>query len=264
MPHHLLIHAQGRCRPDHDGGRSHPIQQVVGPSQPPRQAAVILAGAGTGPLLAHDRDPVLEPREPGHVDAETEAVEQLGSELALVGVHGPDQEEARRVGDGDLLARDHVDAHGGGVQEHVDQVVLEQVHLVHVEELAVGLGQNSRLEGPTTLAQRSLQVDRTDHPILGGTEGQLHHPGGPDRNRQSLPQGQPGSASLALLSTPGRAAVGAVQHPFLPGQDPGQRPHQGRLGGPPLAPDQDAAQLGVDHGQKQGQLHPLLANHPGE
>src|SRR5262249_5383101 len=58
----------------------------------------------------------------------------------------------------------------------------------------------------------------------------------------------------------GQAAVGAAgRHPDL-GQEVGQRPHRGRLGGALLAAYQDPTDLRVDRVQRQGQLHLLLAD----
>ena len=79
-----------------------------------------------------------------HVDGEPEPVEQLRPQLALFGVHGADQHEAGLVAVRDAVALDVRAAHRGGVEQHVDQVVVQQVDLVDVEHAAVGAGQQSR------------------------------------------------------------------------------------------------------------------------
>ena len=78
------------------------------------------------------------------VDAQPEAVEQLRAQLALLRVHGAHQHQPRRVRQRHALALDGVDAHRGGVEEHVDEVVVEEVDLVDVEEVAVGGGEQAR------------------------------------------------------------------------------------------------------------------------
>ena len=44
------------------------------------------------------------------------------------------------------FALDHVDAHRRRVQQHVDQVIVEEVDLVDVEDVAIRLGKHARLE----------------------------------------------------------------------------------------------------------------------
>ena len=64
----------------------------------------------------------------------------------------------------------------GGVQQQVDQVVVQQVDLVDVEHAAVRGGQQARLEGLHALGQRPLDVERADEPVLGGADRQLDQP----------------------------------------------------------------------------------------
>jgi hypothetical protein len=146
-----------------------------------------VAGAeGLGILLPgfpalDDLDPVLDIADTGDVDAQTEAVEQLRSQLALLRVHGADQDEARRVPHRDALALDDVDPHRRRVEQDVDEVVVEEVDLVDVEDVAVGLGQHPRLEALGPGLDRGLDVDAADDAVLGGVDGQLHdaHPAVP-------------------------------------------------------------------------------------
>ena len=69
-------------------------------------------------------------------------------------------------------------AHGGGVEQQVDEVVVQQVDLVDVEHAAVRLGEQPRLVGADALRQRPLQVQRPDEPVLGRADRQLDEPGG--------------------------------------------------------------------------------------
>ena len=59
-------------------------------------------------------------------------------------------------------------AHRGGVQQEVDEVVVQQVDLVDVEHAPVRLGEQPGLVGADALGQRALQVQRPDQPVLGG------------------------------------------------------------------------------------------------
>ncbi len=73
----------------------------------------------------------------------------------------------------DAVAFDVDPAHRRGVEQHVDQMVVQEVDLVDVQHAAVRTGQQPRREGVLTVAQHTLQVQRADHPVLGGADGQL-------------------------------------------------------------------------------------------
>ena len=119
----------------------------------------------------------------GDLDGETEAVEQLRTQLALFGIHGADEHEPRRVGDRDAVAFHGDGAHGGGIEEQVDQMVVQQIDLVDVENPAVRLGQKARFEVHGALAERLFEVDRSGHAVLGGPDGKLDQPHGPGLHR---------------------------------------------------------------------------------
>ena len=72
------------------------------------------------------------------------------------------------MGDTDSLPLDGVDAHRGGVQQQVDDVIIEQVHLVDVEDRPVRRSQQTGLEATSSLPQGSLHVEGPGDAVLGG------------------------------------------------------------------------------------------------
>jgi hypothetical protein len=128
------------------------------------------------------------------LDRESEAVQQLGPQLALLRVAAADEHEARRVAHRQAVALHHVLAAGGDVQQEIHQVVLQQVHLVDVEEAAMGTRQQTRLEGLAPLRQCALQVECPDQAVLRGAEGEVHH-----RHRRQHAR-RPGGAAGAAIS----------------------------------------------------------------
>ena len=105
---------------------------------------------------------------PADLDRQGEAVEQLRAQVAFFRVHRADQDEARRVGKGDALALDDVDAHRGRIEQQVHHMVVEQVDLVDVQQAAVGRGQHAGLEVPLALLDGRLDVQRADDAVFGG------------------------------------------------------------------------------------------------
>src|SRR5690606_13415995 len=110
----------------------------------------------------------------GHLDGEAEAVEQLGAKLTLLRVHRADQHEPGAVADRDAVPLDRHLAGGGGVEQQVDEVVVEQVDLVDVQDAAVGASQEPGLELDGAGSERLLEVERAEHPVLRGPDRQLH------------------------------------------------------------------------------------------
>ena len=112
-----------------------------------------------------------------HVDRQPEPVQQLRTQFALFGIHRADQHEPRLVAVRDAVALDVHPAHRRGVEQHVDQMVVQQVDLVDVQHAAVRARQQSRRERVLAVAQHPLQVQRSDHAVLGGADRQFDQAG---------------------------------------------------------------------------------------
>ena len=80
------------------------------------------------------------------VDREAESVEQLRPQLPLLRIAAPDQHEARRMADAQALALDDIHARSRDVEQEIDEMILEQIHLVDIEKSAIGVRQQPRLE----------------------------------------------------------------------------------------------------------------------
>ena len=137
--------AQGLADP-YPGQKRPPLHDVV--RQTLALLSVLLGKGGTvmvkGLTPQHQFNPQLRIPGPGHLQAETEAIEQLRTQLALFRIHRAHQDEAGGMTIGDALALDAVFAAGGRIQDQVDDVVIEQVDLVDVEQATVGGGEQAR------------------------------------------------------------------------------------------------------------------------
>ena len=161
------------------------------------------------------------------LDVEADAVGELRAQVALLGVHRPDQHEARRMGDRDALALDRVDAHRGRVEQDVGEVVVQQVDLVDVEDAAIGGRQQPGLERHRALAQRARHVDRARDAILGGVQREIDDPPRAARDGQL-------AAARAHGALPRRrrrgAREGTAGHDLDLSQQRRQAAHRRRLG----------------------------------
>ena len=186
------------------------------------------------------------------LDGETEPVQQLGPQFALLRVHGADQDEAGGVLDGDAVAFDGGPAHGGGVQEQVDQVVVEEVDLVDVEDAAVGAREQAGLERHLTLGQGTFELEGTQDAVLGGAHREFDEPHRTRRAGGGVPIGQVQGDRGGIVGVDGEPVA------LIDGdgrQDGGQRAHGGGFGGALLAADQHPADLRGDRRQDEGQPH---------
>ncbi len=259
--------------PAHLGGHLDERQQLLGLDDDRAQPClVLLAGSSLGTRVRllgdvpfHHGDPVGDGAEPDHVDTEAEAIEELRAELSLLGIHGPDQDESRGMDDRHALPLDDVDPHGGRIQEDVDQVVVEEVDLVDVEDVAVGVTQDTRLETALPLLDGALDVESADDPVLGRVDGELDHPHRAADPEEVLPSKLAGAALVAEeVSTPRAAGEAAALDHLDLREQPGEGAHGGGLGGAALAPDQHAADGRVDGVEDERHLHRLLAHQRGE
>ena len=140
-------------------------------------------------------------------------------------------------------------------------MVVQEVHLVHVQEIPVGLCQHSRLELLLPRLQDMLDVERSRDTVLGGAQRQLH-----DAHR--LLCGIQSSVLRELLGAVGaehvwviRIAVERTSRNRRPRrQDLRQGTDGGGFGGALLSFDQRPADAGIDDVQEKGPFHVVLAD----
>ena len=83
-------------------------------------------------------------RQTAHDHVQPKAVEQLRTQLPLFRVHGADQDKTRSMAMGDAIALDHIGTACSHIQQHIHQMVCEQIHFVDIQHTAIGLGQHTR------------------------------------------------------------------------------------------------------------------------
>jgi hypothetical protein len=210
---------------------------------------------------AHHLDPGLHVAGRAHLDGQPEPVEQLRAQLALLRVHRADQQEPRRVRHRHPVALDVRAPHRGRVQQQVDQVVVQEVDLVDVEDPAVRVGEQPRLVGAHPFGQRTLQVQRSDQPVLGGPHRQLDQPGRP-RLRRPVGGVRPVRAGRVRRHRVA-AEPASRQHGQLR-QQGRQRAYRGGLGGALLPADQHPADPGVHRVEQQRQPQVVVPDHGRE
>ena len=125
-------------------------------------------------LPLHHRHPEQSIRRRRHLNGQTETVEQLRSQLTLFRVHGANEHEPGRVTVGHTIALHPVDARNGHVEERVDEMVGQQVDLIHVQHPAMSRRQQAGSESGGSVSQQCSQVDGAQYAILGGPQRQLH------------------------------------------------------------------------------------------
>ena len=240
----------GPCRGDLAGGVAFKALKCVGAG---RRRPIMLEPC------PDNRGPALRVGAGDDRHAQPEPVQQLRAQLPLLGVHGADEQEAGRVPQRDPFPL-HAGAAGGrGVEQHVHDVVGQQVDLVDVEDAAVGQRQQARRErlGGARPGQHPGDVEAAGDVVVGGAERQLDQAGRPvgggaARGVRAVRAGRVGAGRVA-----GEPALG---HHADARQDPGQAADQRGLGGALLAGEQHAADAGVDGAEQQREPGVVLAD----
>ncbi len=228
---------------------------LVGPARGERGRVVVV-----GEPAPYDLHPLVGLARGGDLDGETEPVQQLGPQLPLFRIHRPDEQELRGVPHRHTLALDVGGAHRGGVQQQVHEVVVEQVDLVDVEDPAVRVGQQARLEGLHALGERPLDVEGADQPVLGCADGEFHHARRPGREGPRLVRAVR-AARVGRVRIAGEPAPGDDVHLRHQGR---QRTHRRALRGALLAAHQHTADGRGDGVQQQREPQVVLADNGRE
>ena len=192
---------------------------------------------------------------------EPEPVEQLRPQLALFRVHRADEQEAGRVPDRHPLPLDVADPERGRVQQQVDQMVVQQVHLVDVQQAAVRRGEHARLVRGDPLGQRALDVQRADQAILGRADGQLGERGGPGPMRRA---GRVRAVRAGWVGLGGITGEPAALDDLDGGQQRAETADDRRLRRSFLTADEDTADGRGDRVEQQRELQVRHADDGGE
>ena len=251
-PHELGVGQGDRRQPP--AGLDEPGPQGVLVAGEARGEGVGVGVVGEAP--AHDLGALGDVPGRGDPHGETEAVEQLRTQLALLRVHGADQQERRRVGQRDAVALDVRAPGGGGVEQEVDEVVVEQVDLVDVEHPAVRGREQARAHGGPPVGEHLLEVERPGDAVLRGPDRQLHETHVPALARRVGRE----RAVRALLPGVDVDREPVPRDDLDRRQQRGQRAHDRRLRGALLPAHQHAADPRVDRGEHQGETQVLVAD----
>jgi len=183
---------------------------------------------------------------------ESEAISQLGAQIALLWVHRADEGEAGGVGDADAVALDGVDAVRGRVEDHVDEVVVEQVDLVDVEDAAVRAGQQAGSKSASPASASSTERVPTTRSRVAPSGSVTSGTGRVSTGRSSESRSR--HSSHCRSGVVGRTAVRTVGDGPLLGEEIHECPNSGRLRGSLLADDQGPVEAVVG---RDGQQHAL-------
>lgn len=219
-----------------------------------------------GDVAAHDLDALGFIQYAVNFDGKGEAVEQLRAQVALFGVHRANEDEAGGVAEGDAFAFDDVGAHGGGVEQDINDVVVEQVDFVDVEQAAVGACQHAWLKMALAFLDGAFDIEGADDAVFGGGDGQVDKGGGFAFVGQRV---FAADKTLLTFGTPGGRFGGvavetAVRNNLDGGQEGCQGAGGGGFGSAAFAADEDAADARVYRVEDEGAHHALLPNNGGE
>ena len=93
------------------------------------------------------------------------------AQLAFFRVHGTHQHEAAIRNSRNAFPLHPVLLGTVGGQHDIRQVILQQIHFVHIEDLSIGFRQNTGLVHSLTGFHGLLQIYRADKPVFRHRQG---------------------------------------------------------------------------------------------
>lgn len=116
-------------------------------------------------------------------EGDGEAIEQVIADGSLLRVVGGDQQGPAGMRKAEAFTFHLVVATAHGRQHQVDDAVVEQVELIHVQHPTVRFGEQARLEHGTAAGEGGGHIHRSHEAVFGDAQGNLHerggqHPGG--------------------------------------------------------------------------------------
>ena len=144
-------------------------------------------------------------------------------------------------------------------------MVVEEVDLVDVQDVAVGVGEDSGLELPLSGLQDVLEVKGSGDTVLGGVQGEFDDLGGSHHGLElSVPLELLPALGAHLTDLVGVASEPASLYDGVRGEELGHGTDRGGLGGSLASLDEDSADAGVDGVQEQCEFHVFLSDDAGE
>jgi len=137
-------------------------------------------------------------------NGEGKAVQKLGAQVAFFGVHGADKDKARRVGEGDAFTLNDVHAHGGRIEQHVHDMIIQQVDFIYVQQAAVCSRQNTGIKTALALLNSFFNVEGTNHTVFSCRDRQVDKRGPPGGDGQRFTPGY----AFTTFGTPGVGGFG--------------------------------------------------------
>ncbi len=231
----------------------------------------------------HDLDPLPRVAHRLQPDAEREPIQDLRAEVPLLRIHRADQNEFRRVRDRQPFPLDRAPVAGGRVQDVVDQMIGQEIDLIHVEDVPVGRAEDAHLHLALARMEQGLDVDAADQTVFRAAQREIddHHPPVPGGKGRCTgwSAGRTGIRtrvrirteiqSLATqrtktLLTSGIAVEGAAVDRRILGKQIDHRVHDHALSRALRPADEEAADLGIHDVGQIDRLERVLAHHRAE
>ena len=79
------------------------------------------------------------------------------------------------MGEAHALTLHGIYTHSGTVQQHIHDVIIQQVDFIHIEDIAIGLRQQTGLKNLFTFLDGLLHAKGTDHTVFRRADRKFHN-----------------------------------------------------------------------------------------
>ena len=91
------------------------------------------------------------------------------------------------MGEGNAFTFHDVNTHGSRIEQHVHDVIVEQIYFVDIKQSAVGIGKHACLEMALAFLDGLFDIQRTDNAVFRGRDRQVYERCGPAVKGQGFP-----------------------------------------------------------------------------
>ena len=109
------------------------------------------------------------------IHIQTKTVQKLGTQLAFFRIHGANQHKFTTVAVGDTLPLHQILFAGSSADQGADDAVRQQIHFIHIENVAVRTGKNTAGKTADTVMDCPLEVNTANQHILRDIQRQIYH-----------------------------------------------------------------------------------------
>ena len=109
------------------------------------------------------------------LDGKSETVKKLRTDVPFFRVHRSNKYKTGRMRPRNAFTLDGIDPHSGRVKKYIDDMVIQQIDLIDIENIAVRICENTCFEGTLAFTDSGFDIQCPDDTVFRRTDWKLDH-----------------------------------------------------------------------------------------